>query len=161
VEITAAVGQVINPGTKIAAILDEDRSRPLICLAYFQVKDGKQLAPGMVARTALDSVQRERYGSLISRVQAITPFPISREAASNSIGNSELARTLIGDSRQAEVLLALQVNPLTPSGYSWTSSRGPEAQMTVGTTANVEVEIEARSPISFLLPVLREWVGRH
>ena len=158
-EITAAVGQVISPGTKIAAILEEDPTAPLICLGYFQVKDGKRIRSGMSVRTALDSVQRERHGSLISRVQATTPFPITREAASNSIGNSELARALIGDSRQLEVVIDLNVDPSTPSGYAWTSSRGPNSQLTVGTTANIDVELEARRPISFLLPFLRGWVG--
>jgi len=158
-EITAAVGQVINPGTKVATVLDEDQSSPLVCLSYFRVKDGKRIAPRMQARIAPDPVQRERSGSLICAVQSVTPFPVSREAAINTIGNSEVARVLVGEDRHMEVFLDLEVDPSTPSGYAWTSSRGPESKMTAGTTVNVEVEVESRVPISFLLPFLREWAG--
>jgi HlyD family secretion protein len=160
-EITAAVGQVLSPGTKIATVLQEDQSSPLVCFCYFQVKDGKRIAPGMRAHLALDSVQRERYGSLVSRVQSITPFPVSREAVVNTVGNSEVARGLVGEDRQMEAVSELEVNPSTPSGYAWTSSRGPGSKVTAGTTANVEVEVESRSPISFLLPFLREWAGSY
>jgi HlyD family secretion protein len=70
-----------------------------------------------------------------------------------------VARALVDKDRQIEVLTELQVDRSTPSGYAWTSSRGPESRITVGTTANVEVEVESRAPISFLLPFLREWTG--
>jgi HlyD family secretion protein len=158
-ELTATVGRVLETGTKLAALLKEDQSSPLVGFCYFQVKDGKRIVPGMNARCALDSVKRERYGNLIGHVQAVTPFPVSAEAVINTIGNSELARALVAEERQIEVLTELRVDPTTPSGYAWTSSRGPESKITVGTTANVEVEVESRAPISFLLPFLRKWTG--
>jgi HlyD family secretion protein len=158
-ELTATVGRVLDPGTKVATLLLEDQSSPLVCFCYFQVKDGKRIVPGMHARNALDSVKRERHGNLIGRVQSVTPFPVSAEAVINTIGNSEVARALVADDRQIEVLTGLQADASTPSGYAWTSSRGPESRITVGTTANVEVEVESRAPISFLLPFLRKWVG--
>src|SRR5262249_11268218 len=66
-ELTATVGRVLEPGTKIATLLKEDQSSPLVCFCYFQVKDGKRIAAGMRARTELDSVKRERYGNLVGR----------------------------------------------------------------------------------------------
>jgi HlyD family secretion protein len=158
-ELMAAVGRVLEPGTKVATLLMEDQSSPLVCFCYFQVKDGKRILPGMKARNALDSVKRERYGNLIGQVQAVTPFPVSAEAVINTVGNSEVARALVAGERQIEVLTELRVDASTPSGYAWTSSQGPESRITVGTTANVEVEVESRAPISFLLPFLREWAG--
>ncbi len=156
-ELTATVGRVLEPGAKLATLLNEDQSSPLIGFCYFQVKDGKRIVAGMRARSALDSVKRERYGNLVGRVQAVTPFPVSAEGVINTIGNSEVARALVADERHIEVLTELQVDRATPSGYAWTSSRGPESRITVGTTANVEVEVESRAPISFLLPFLRQW----
>jgi HlyD family secretion protein len=70
-----------------------------------------------------------------------------------------VARALVGEDRHMEAVSELEADPSTPSGYAWTSSRGPGSKVTAGTTANVEVEVESRSPISFLLPFLREWAG--
>ena len=81
----------------------------------------------MRARISPDPVQRERVGSLLGCVTSVTPFPVSQEAAVNSIGNTEVARALTGDDRQMEVLAAMRPDASTQSGYAWTSSRGPEA----------------------------------
>lgn len=158
-EITATVGQVLAPGARIGTIIEEDQSSPLVCLAYFTVKDGKRIGPQMRARVAPDPVQRERFGSLVGSVASVTPFPISKEAAVNTIGNSEVARSLTGQDRQMEMLAHLEMDPATASGYRWTSSRGPDAKMSAGTTATIQVAVEYRAPVTFVLPFLREWSG--
>ena len=47
----------------------------------------------------------------------------------------------------------------TPSGYAWSSSTGPALRLTPGTTTRVRVVVEQRSPLSFILPILRESTG--
>jgi HlyD family secretion protein len=158
-EITAAIGQVLATGTKIGSIVEEDESAPLVCLAFFSIKNGKQVAAGMRTQIAPDPVQRERHGSLVGGVRSVTPFAVSNEAAINSIGNTEMARSLTSQERQMEVYIDLQADVTTTSGYAWTSSRGPEMAMTAGTTANVQVTVERRAPISFVMPFLHEWLG--
>jgi HlyD family secretion protein len=158
-EITAAVGQVLAAGNKIGTLVEEDESAPMVCLAFFNVKNGKQAAAGMRTQIAPDPIQRERYGSMTGTVRSVTPFAVSNEAAVNSIGNTEMAKSLTSQERQMEVIIDLRVDPATTSGYAWTSSRGPEAEMTPGTTATVQITVERRAPISFVLPFLHEWTG--
>jgi HlyD family secretion protein len=158
-ELTVGAGQVLTPGLKICTIVEEDQSSPLVCLTYFTGKEGKQILAGMNARIALDSVQRERYGCVIGAVRSVSPFPVSKEAAVNTIGNSELARVLMDKDRQIEVFLEPIPQADTASGYAWTSSKGPNLKLTAGSTATVQVTVESRAPITFVLPFLRQWMG--
>jgi HlyD family secretion protein len=159
VEITAAVGQVMTPGTKIGVIAEEDESSPLTCLAYFTVKEGKQIRPGMPVRVSPDPLQRERYGSIRGSVKSVTPFPVSRESAARLIGNSEVAGALTGDGRHIEVVIELERDPAHPTGFAWTSASGPGLALSAGTTSRVQVTVESRSPVSFVVPLFRDWTG--
>ncbi|NES67365.1 MAG: NHLP bacteriocin system secretion protein, partial [Okeania sp. SIO2D1] len=47
----------------------------------------------------------------------------------------------------------------TFSGYQWSSSKGPQQKLTAGTTTTTRVRVEERAPITFVLPILREWSG--
>ncbi len=58
-----------------------------------------------------------------------------------------------------EAIAQLQLNSETFSGYKWSSSQGPELAISPGTTTTVRVTVEERSPITFVLPILREWSG--
>jgi HlyD family secretion protein len=42
-----------------------------IALAYFPIKDGKQIKPEMVISITPDTVQRERFGGIIGKVNAV------------------------------------------------------------------------------------------
>ena len=53
----------------------------------------------------------------------------------------------------------LQLDPKTFSGYKWSSSKGPHLNISPGTTTTVKVTVEERKPITFILPILREWSG--
>lgn len=168
-EITANTGQVVNPGTRLGTIqvanIDdtEDTLDNIVIetsVFYFTISDGKQIQPGMVVFVTPSPVKRERFGSIIGEVVSVSPFPITREGAASVIGNPELASQLIGqDGSKLEVVAQLKHDPSTFSGYQWSSSDGPDVQLTLGTTATAHVSVEERAPITFLLPILREWSG--
>ena len=80
--------------------------------------------------------------------------------AASVVGNPELADQLIGqEGGKIEVVARLNSDPSTFSGYQWSSSDGPDLQLTLGTTTTARVSVEERAPITFLLPILREWSG--
>jgi HlyD family secretion protein len=53
----------------------------------------------------------------------------------------------------------LETDPVSSSGYRWSSSRGPNIQITAGLTHSTRVTIEGRAPYTYLLPILRESSG--
>lgn len=158
-EISANVGERLAPGVRIAAMAVEDPEAALVCVAYFKVKDGKQLVTEMDSHVTPDTVKRERYGSIRGRALQISPFPVSQEAARNLVGNAELAEELTKEGRQIEAIFSLARSRTTPSGYRWTSSEGPAQRVTTGTTTRVRVTVRRTAPIMLFIPRLKTALG--
>jgi HlyD family secretion protein len=159
-ELSAAVGQLVEPGDRLGALEAFQPGRRLECLGYFTVRDGKRLKPGtMEIQVTPDTVERRRHGSIRGTVVAVSPLPITLAETVSVVGNTAVAELLTAGGRLIEVRAELQEDAGTPSGYAWTSSRGPELEVSAGTTAAVRVAVERRRPIGFVLPFLREVTG--
>lgn len=160
-EITASVGQVVSPGTALGTLQIVGETNPVIdtTVLYFSVEDGKQIQPGMRVLVTPSPVKRERFGSIVGEVVSVSPFPVTRTRTAAVVGHSELADQLIGEESKIEVIAQLNQDLTTVSGYQWSSSDGPNLALTLGTTATARVVVEERAPITFLLPILREWSG--
>lgn len=158
-ELVVPEGAVVANGQSLAQIDTRAEGEELIALVYFQDAVGKRVQVGTPVRVSPSSVSQNRYGSIQGVVTAVTPYPVTAEAASNYVGNSETAQRLTRGGYQIEVRVQLQKDPSTPSGYAWTSHPGPDVQMTAGTTTDVSVTYERRAPLSFVLPIVRKWSG--
>ena len=158
-ELTVAPGQVLSPGMRIGTIEVVDPDSTLLSINYFSVADGKKLAPGMRVLVTPETVKRAEFGGIVGQVTAISPFPVTQEAALNMLGNSELAKSLVAQEPKLEVETQLNYDPTNVSSYQWSSSQGPPLLLSAGTTANVRVTVEERAPITFLLPMWREVSG--
>ncbi|MBD2181934.1 NHLP bacteriocin system secretion protein [Planktothrix sp. FACHB-1355] len=161
-ELTVTGGQVVNPGTRIGSIQIEKPNEPLLAITYFGIKDGKQVKSGMAMQITPTTVKRERFGGIVGTVISVSPFPVTKEGAASTIGNPELVESLMSQSKesQIEVWAKLKENPANFSGYEWSSSKGPpDLKISTGTTTTVQVTVDKRAPIEFILPFLREWSG--
>jgi HlyD family secretion protein len=129
-------------------------------VTYFAVKDGKQIKPGMQIQITPDTVKRERFGGIVGSITSVSAFPVTKEGAASVVGNPEVAENLIAQAGpKIEAIAFLELDPSTFSGYQWSASKGPTLKMTPGTTTTARVKVEERSPITFILPILREWSG--
>ncbi len=159
-EITAQVGQFVNPGTRLGSIEVQEKASKIVSINYFTVKDGKRIKPGMPIHITPDTVKRERFGGLVGQVIKVSPFPVTKEGASTLVGNPEVIENLIGQKGATlEAIAQLEPDSSTFSGYKWSSSQGPQLKMSAGTTTQVWVKVEERAPITFILPILREKSG--
>ncbi|MGD1809308.1 NHLP bacteriocin system secretion protein [Dapis sp. BLCC M126] len=159
-EIQSTVGQYVNPGTSLGKINVQGRSSELVAVTYFPVKDGKRIKPDLEINITPDTVKRERFGGIIGNITSISNFPVTKEGASFVIGNPEIVENIIGESGgQIEAYAQLRKDDNTFSGYEWSSSNGPQQKLTAGTTITTRVKVEERAPITFVLPILREWSG--
>lgn len=159
-ELAVLVGQRVELGSRLGRLEIEDGGAELMALAYFEVEDGKRVRPGLEILVSPSIAPRERFGSIFGRVRRVSDFPVTVEAAANQIGDLELAREVVAGPSRIEVLAELQLDARTPSGYAWTSGRGPAGlRVTSGTTADVRVTIDERAPITFVLPFLRSLPG--
>ena len=159
-EITTSAGSVIQAGERMGSLEVDNPESKLGALAYFPLQDGKKIRAAMKARISPATVRRERFGSMLGAVETVSDYPVTTAAVANQIGNKELAAGLARGGNRIEVLVALEPDGATSSGYAWTSSSGPDLAITAGTTASVRVTIEERAPITLLIPLLRSWFGQ-
>jgi HlyD family secretion protein len=158
-ELTVHVGQVLQTGYRLGSMAVEESPSRLIGVSYFPIKAGKKIQPGMTMHVAPDTVPRERFGSLLGSVTAVSAFPVTREGITSVVGNAEVVAALAAQGPVIEVEAVLTQDPTTVSGYTWSSSAGPAVQITAGTTTTGRVILEHRAPITYLLPILREVSG--
>lgn len=158
-EVMTAPGQVLPQGGRLLTIDADEAGPDLVSISYFPVRDGKKIQPGMRIQITPDTVQRERFGGIVGTVSSVSPIPVTKEGAMGIIGNTELVQSLMPEGAYIEVRAQLQTDPVTFSGYRWSSSRGPDMKLTSGLTHSTRVTLEGRAPISYFLPSMREASG--
>lgn len=160
-ELTTNSGSVLSRGTQLASMQINSSNREVLSIAYFPVKTGKKIKSGMKLQVTPDTVRRERFGGILGVVTTTSTFPVTKTGAINVVGNSEVVDNLIREGEPViEVRSKLQLNSSNPTGYEWSSSRGPDnLEISNGTTTTVRVTLESQAPITFIFPILKEWVG--
>lgn len=160
VEIIATVGQYINPGTRLGRLQITGSAREMMSVNYFTVEDGKKIRSGMQILITPDTVKRTRFGGINGKITGVSPFAITSEGATSVVGNPEVVQKIMGEEGgKIEAIAQLKLDSQTFSGYKWSSSNGPQLKISSGTTTTVRVVVEERSPITFVLPILKEWSG--
>jgi HlyD family secretion protein len=57
------------------------------------------------------------------------------------------------------VTVELERDGATPSGFRWTSRKGPDLAFGSGTLMEAKITLEQRAPIELVVPGLRRWLG--
>ncbi len=146
-----AAGQVVlnlqKPGVSMQA------------LAYLPAQHGKRVQPGMRAEVVPTTVREDQYGFLVSRVLAVSTYPVTSQAMRSTLGDPDLVKLMLKQGPVIKVRLQLQSDPSTPTGMKWSSLRGPPFKVTVGTLVNARVVLQENAPITLVLPLLKKWLG--
>lgn len=160
-ETLISPGQVLDSGTRLANINLGKPSDELVSITYYSVADGKKIQSEMEMQITPRTVKRERFGGIVGKVTQVSAFPIAKEAAINTVGNAEVVEGLVADNQEGliQVVATLEPDEQTYSGYEWSSSAGPQIEISSGTTTTTRVKVEERSPITFVLPILRSISG--
>lgn len=159
-ELMVAPGQVMQPGSKIANLNIERPSEQLLGVTYFPVEEGKKIQPGMTVQITPETVKRQRFGGILGTVKAVSSFPITRAGAAAEVGNPEVIEGLTAQQGSLmQITSELKTDPSNLSGYQWSSSAGPEMELSPGTTTTVRVKVDERAPITFVFPILRSTSG--
>ena len=156
-EILATRGDVVNPGSPVLSI--EVVSEHLMAVLFVPAASGKRVQKGMVVRVSPSTVKREEYGSILGRVTWVAEFPSTARGMQRLLGNEALVNGLMGQGPPIQVDVDLERDPSTPTGFRWSSSRGPSIKISSGTLAAGDVVVREDRPIRLLIPTLREKLG--
>jgi HlyD family secretion protein len=156
-EILTTRGDVVNPGSPVLSI--EVVSEHLMAVLFVPAASGKRVQKGMPVRVSPSTVKREEYGSILGRVAWVAEFPSTARGMQRLLGNEALVNGLMGQGPPIQVDVDLERDPSTPTGFRWSSSRGPSVKISSGTLAAGDVVVREDRPIRLLIPTLREKLG--
>lgn len=168
VELQVNPGEIVRIGMPLLSLLpDAGRSddgdggggQDLVAILYLSPADGKRVRPGMGVGIAPRSVAREEYGSILGRVQGVARIPSTDQGMMRVLKNEQLVRELAAGGAPIEVRVELLRDASTPTGYRWSSSRGPETEINTGTLIGGEVTVGKESVLGLVIPGLVPLLG--
>jgi HlyD family secretion protein len=160
-------GQTVRPGERLGTLSGSD-GQPLQAVAYFAPADARRLRPGMAMEVVPDWKERGRFGGIQGRVNRVSLLPATREDVNTTMGNPQLAEALVRRGpvmrTTIDLLPAGQPSPDSDSAtrYRWTLSRGSTVfPIREGLTLQAHGYVEWRTPVSYLLPLMRDLTGTY
>jgi len=163
-------GQTVKPGERLGT-LGSSTGGPLRTVAYFAPADARRLRPGLAMEVVPDWDERGRFGGIRGRVSRVSLLPATREDVNTTMGNPQLAEALVrnGPVMRTEIDL-LPAGASGPGGagradgdgFRWTLSRGSSVfPIREGLTLKAHGYVEWRTPVSYVLPILRDLTGSY
>ena len=93
------------------------------------------------------------------KVTFVAHYPATTAGMMTLLENDALVASLGRSGMVTEVDIALERSSDTPSGFRWSSSRGPETQVTAGTLCSAQIITRSQKPISLVFPFLKKLMG--
>ncbi|HHP7246207.1 MAG TPA: hypothetical protein ACFE0H_16135 [Elainellaceae cyanobacterium] len=132
-------------------VYPSDSTSELVGLAYFNQGEGDRIQPGMSIILVPETATSERVGGILGHVREVSKpgimtLKMAREAPTADATESH--------SDVIEVLVELEEDPSSPSGYRWSSRGGSGLTLSAGITATARVTLEEKAPITIVFPFL-------
>jgi HlyD family secretion protein len=175
-EVLAKAGQRIEPGASVGTLSIPGASNQLKSLVFLDPSEGKkvesaatmaqtQKKPKLEVKITPTTVKSEEYGGIIGHVEQVDPLPVTQEGAVSLVGNPNMLKGLIAENTsQMVIFTSLDCKDAMPmpancQQYRWSGSNGTGQPLTQGTTTTVRITIEERTPITYILPFLKNLIG--
>lgn len=184
-DLAVLPGQPVAPGQKLGSVGLPAAADGKLAVVLFtaadatrlEVGDAVRLNPQLLSRDSFGSGE-QRWGLVPGRLLSLSRESVDAEDVAVAVGSQEEAANLMASARQKSfgdggdltaqlpgrtgAPLVLGVVRLetaaTPSGLAWSRGDGPARPLPGRTPAEVEAEVEKRSPLSYALPFWR-WIA--
>lgn len=163
-ELKVFPGDLIRFDTALVSLLPVDESftglRPggtrLVAAVLVPAKDGKKIRTGMTALIDPTSVRRDVFGAISGVVSKTSDVAASPEQLRHILRNDDLVKKLTAGGPPFLITVEMTRDKSTSTGFAWTTSAGPDTQITAGTLLEAQVLTERVSVLGLLLPALKE-----
>ncbi|MEQ8187455.1 MAG: NHLP bacteriocin system secretion protein [Candidatus Eremiobacterota bacterium] len=144
----------IERGTVVATM--EDNTAPLEAIIFISDEDAKTIQPGMDVQLSPSTVKKEDFGFIRGKISYISHYPTTRKRMATVLDNDQLTdRFMEKTSATFVARVSLQKNPLSKSGYQWSSKKEPDFKITSGTLCNGSIIVKQIRPISIAFPYIK------
>jgi HlyD family secretion protein len=184
-DLAVLPGQPVAPGQRLGSIGLPPSQEGRLAVVLFtaadatrlEVGDEVKLTPQLLSRDSFGSAE-QRFGLVPGRLLSLSEESVDLADVATAVGGQEEAANLMASARQKSfgdggdltaqlpgrsgAPLVIGVVRLeegnTPSGLAWSRGPGPTRPLPQRTPAEVEAEVEKRTPFSYLLPFWR-WIA--
>ncbi|MGN1392624.1 MAG: biotin/lipoyl-binding protein [Succinivibrionaceae bacterium] len=158
IEIFKEQGAFVTKGEKIGLVASE-YDGGIYLVAYMPVEQARKLKNGMRAFFSPNVAPSSRYGYIKCVVRDFSTVPINREYIQQELMNESLTELVVADNVMFRVVLELIPDKQSKSGYAWTSNREYPYPIKNGVFGKVYINVEYRSPFSYIAPFIREFLA--
>jgi HlyD family secretion protein len=155
IEIFKEQGAFVQSGEKIALVASSPNDG-IYLVAYVPLENGKKIKTGMRGFFSPSNAPAAKYGYVKCVVREVSSTPVNYETITAELLNSSLAQRIAGKDVMTRVVLELIPNAHSLSGYSWTGKNDYNTKIINGVFGQLVINTEYRSPISYIIPALRE-----
>ncbi len=156
-------GDMVTRGTKILRIATHGAPDEQVwsVRGYFSLTDAMKIRPGMKVGVTPSIVKAERDGSIVGIVATVSRVLETEESLDSFYQNDSFSDHIFKSCKDmpVEVIILLSCNKNNPSGFNWTSGKGPDVQIDQKMLCNIRVSIGHYSPLQLLLAKVRRFVG--
>lgn len=153
--LVIAEGSAVSMSGTVARVQKgNDQDNVIVC--YVPVSSGKKIYPGMEVMIYPSTVNKQEYGHMEAVVESVDEYITSAENMQKQLGNDNLVESFLQSGPVVEVTCVLREDENTESGYFWSSKKGADIKIAVGTMVEANVVIEEKAPITMLIPLLKE-----
>jgi multidrug efflux pump subunit AcrA (membrane-fusion protein) len=145
-EVVRASGDFVPEGGVVAILVPHRR---LVVESFLPTANAKQARVGDRVWVEPTSAAASEFGYARGRIARIGAIPIPEAGVASLLENPARVDAVDQLGPVIHVVVELLVSD-TPSGLSWTASRGPSEPVTLGTRAAVNVVTGERTPIDYV-----------
>jgi hypothetical protein len=123
-------------------------SQQLVDLAYVAGEAGYRIQPGMQVMIVPDRFGSESVGGILGRVKSVSAASVTTLEAARQSDDAYLKPSA------TEVIVELETDASTVSGYRWSSPAGRQVLLSPGMITTAHITLTQKAPITFAFPFL-------
>ena len=117
-----------------------------------------RVLPQMLAQIVPSTVKREEDGFIWANIRQVSDYPVTEASMMLLMQNEGLVGHLSGSEPPTEIRATL-MEAESPSGYKWSSAKGPSIAIASGTICDAQIIIRHQRPLSLVVPFLKKSIG--
>jgi HlyD family secretion protein len=156
-EMKVSKGATVAAGQPLLSIQPDIQD--LHVLVYVPAAQAKNVKIGMGVKISPTTVRPEEFGFIKGKVDYVSDFPDTPAELMRNFENEVLVNSLTQAGPVTELHVEMERNVQTPSGFQWSSPRGPSLTISAGTFCTAEIVTRWQAPITLVLPFLKKSLG--
>jgi multidrug efflux pump subunit AcrA (membrane-fusion protein) len=149
VDVTA--GKVVGLGTPVVTLERTGTAEEsLVAMLFVPSDQANGIVPGEAVGLSVASAPAAAFGLLRGRVASISQYPLSSVEAETLYGGPTPASLFVEGNPPRLVVVHLQADPTTASGYAWSTPSGPPNKLASRVPVSGTITLGARAPITLL-----------